>query len=196
MAVQALRTRQRLNLLATLLFAQGTPMLLMGDELGRSQHGNNNAYCQDNELSWVDWSGVTAEDRAFAELVGRLVELRRTHPLLRQTRYLHGEPTTAGLANVTWLAAEGRAMTAADWHDPHRRCFGLMLAGAGGLLAVLLNADERPHRFVLPRHGGSAGWRTRLDTADPTAAGIAANPVPLAARSLALLELAEAHPSS
>ena len=144
----------------------------MGDELGRSQHGNNNAYCQDNELSWVDWPSLTAEDRAFAELVGRLVELRRTHPLLRQARYLHGEPTDAGLANVTWLAPEGRAMTPADWHDPHRRCFGLMLAGEGGLLAVLLNADERPQRFALPRHGGSAGWRILLDTADPTAAGL------------------------
>ncbi len=136
------------------------------------------------------------EDRAFAEVVGRLVELRRTHPLLRQTRYLHGEPTDAGLANVTWLAAEGRAMTAADWHDPRRRCFGLMLAGEGGLLAILLNADQRPCRFVLPRHGGSAGWRTLLDTADPTAAGLAADPLPLAARSLVLLEVAEAQTTS
>ena len=159
-AIRRCATRQRLNLLATLLFAQGTPMLLMGDELGRSQHGNNNAYCQDNELSWVDWPSVTAEDRAFAELVGRLVELRRTHPLLRQTRYLHGEPTDAGLANVTWLAPEGRAMTPADWHDPQRRCFGLMLAGEGGVLAILLNADERLQHFALPRHGGSAGWRS------------------------------------
>ena len=119
-------------------------MLLMGDELGRSQRGNNNAYCQDNELSWVDWPSLTTEDSAFADSVGHLVDLRRTHPLLRQARYLHGEPTDAGLANVTWLAPEGRAMTPADWHDPQRRCFGLMLAGEGGVLAILLNADERP----------------------------------------------------
>ena len=100
----------------------------------------------------MDWPSLTTEDSAFADSVGHLVDLRRTHPLLRQTRYLHGEPTDAGLANVTWLAPEGRAMTPADWHDPQRRCFGLLLAGEGGVLAILLNADERPQHFVLPRH--------------------------------------------
>ena len=195
-AIQSVRARQRLNLLATLLFSQGTPMLLMGDELGRSQRGNNNAYCQDNELSWVDWPSLTTEDSAFADSVGHLVDLRRTHPLLRQTRYLHGERTDAGLANVTWLAPEGRAMTPTDWHDPQRRCFGLLLAGEGGVLAILLNADERLQHFALPRHICSTGWRVLLDTADPATAGLATGAVLLAARSLVLLQTDEIQSSS
>ena len=128
--------------------------------------------------------------------VGHLVDLRRTHPLLRQTRYLHGEPTDAGLANVTWLAPEGRAMTPADWHDPQRRCFGLLLAGEGGVLAILLNADERLQHFALPRHICSTGWRVLLDTADPAMAGLATDAVPLAARSLVLLQTDEIQSSS
>ena len=194
--IRSLRTRQRLNLLATLLFSQGTPMLLIGDELGRSQRGNNNAYCQDNELSWLDWPSVTTEDRAFAELVGRLVELRRAQPLLRQTRFLHGEPTAAGPTDVTWLAPEDRAITAVDWQDQRRRCFGLLLAGEGGVLALLLNADERPQTFALPRQDGPAGWRVLFDTAGPRGADLAADPMLLAARSLVLLQSDEAQSSS
>jgi glycogen operon protein len=189
--IRELRARQRLNLLATLLFSQGTPMLLMGDELGRTQQGNNNVYCQDNELSWVDWPGATADDRAFADLVARLVELRRTHPLLRQTRYLHGEPTADGVPNVTWLAPEGRVMTHADWHEPRRRCFGVQLGGQGWLLLVLLNADHQRHRFVLPRRQAGVAWHIHVDTADLQSIGVTEDAVPLAARSLVLLAAEE-----
>jgi glycogen operon protein len=185
--IRELRARQRLNLLATLLFAQGTPMLLMGDELGRTQQGNNNAYCQDNELSWIDWPNIAPDDRAFADLVGRLVELRRTHPLLRQTRYLHGEPTADGPPDVTWLAPEGRTMTHADWHEARRRCFGVQLAGDGRLLLILLNADAHRHRFVLPRRQGGAAWHVLVDTNEPERSGGAGDALSLAAHSLAVL---------
>jgi glycogen operon protein len=186
-AIGALRDRQRLNFLATLLFSQGTPMLLMGDELGRSQRGNNNAYCQDNELSWIDWPAVAPDDRAFADLVGTLIELRRTHPLLRQTRYLHGEPTADGRPDVTWLAPEGRTMTHADWHEARRRCFGVQLAGDVSQLLILLNADAHRHRFVLPRPPGGAAWQVLVDTAAPGRAGGAGGALSLVAHSLALL---------
>ena len=187
--IRALRTRQRLNLLATLLFSQGTPMLLMGDEFGRTQQGNNNAYCQDNELSWLDWPALSAEDRAFAELAARLIELRRTHPLLRQSHYLHGSHTDDGSPDVTWLAPEGRIMSEADWHEPGRRCFGLRLAASGRQLLLLFNAEARPHHFALPRAGDTRSWQVLVTTTDPQKVGAADDPVALAAHSLALLEL-------
>ena len=187
--IAALRTRQRLNFLASLLLSQGTPMLLMGDEFGRTQQGNNNAYCQDNELSWLDWPGRSGEDEAFADLVARLVELRRTHPLLRQSRYLHGSLTADGVPDVTWLAPEGRIMTGADWHEPGRRCFGLRLAGAGRQLLVLCNAEPRPHRFALPPAGAGRAWHVLVDTANPASDGTVADAVALTAHGLVLLEL-------
>ena len=187
--IRALRTRQRLNLLATLLFSQGTPMLLMGDEFGRTQQGNNNAYCQDNELSWLDWPALSAEDRAFAELAARLIELRRTHPLLRQSHYLHGSHTDDGSPDVTWLAPEGRIMSEADWHEPGRRCFGLRLAASGRQLLLLFNAEARSHHFALPRAGDTRSWRVLVTTTDLQKVGAADDPVALAAHSLALLEL-------
>ena len=180
-AIVALRRRQQLNLLATLLFSQGTPMLLMGDELGRTQHGNNNAYCQDNELSWIDWSSA---DRDLTGLVGRLIALRREREALRQARYLHGETTGSGLPDVTWLAPEGRAMTSEDWREPHRKCLGLLLAGDGPTLALLVNAAERDQPFVLP----ATTWRILIDTVDPKRSGSAASPLTMAGRSLVLLE--------
>ena len=179
-AILALRRRQRLNLLATLLFSQGTPMLLMGDELGRSQQGNNNAYCQDNELSWVDWQDA---DEGFAALVGRLVALRRSLPALRQDRYLHGARTASGQPDVSWLAPEGRPMRPEDWHEPQRRCLGLMLAGEGSTLALLLNAAEGVQEFALP----DGAWQLLVDTAEPDRSGPVAGPLPLAGRSVVLL---------
>ncbi len=188
-SIAALRARQRQNLLATLLFAQGTPMLLMGDELGRTQGGNNNAYCQDNELSWVDWPSLTDEDRAFAAIVARLIALRRNHPLLRQDRYLHGEPVTAhGPPDVTWLTPDGRVMTPADWQDSQRRFLGLVLADAERMVAVLLNASSGAQSFNLPN--GSA-WRVLLDTSGHDRPAPAGGTIVLGARSLVLAEMGD-----
>jgi isoamylase len=187
-AIRELRARQHRNLLATLLLAQGTPMLLMGDELGRSQRGNNNAYCQDNALSWVHWLEVTAEDRALTAFVARLVGLRRTHPLLHQARFLHGDPVGIdGPPDVAWLAPEGGPMTPDRWQDRRRRCFGLMLAGEGEPLLLLLNAAGEGSRFALPPVAGA--WRLLLDTAEPDRpSAMAADPLSLQAMSVALLQ--------
>ncbi|PJF45364.1 MAG: glycogen debranching enzyme GlgX, partial [Candidatus Thermofonsia Clade 3 bacterium] len=106
--INATRRRQMRNLLATLLVAQGTPMLLMGDEFARTQRGNNNAYCQDNEISWLDWS--RADDfPELARFLARVVALRHRHPVLRRPRFLHGrERSPDGLRDVTWIAPDGK----------------------------------------------------------------------------------------
>jgi isoamylase len=183
-AVAAVRLRQRKNLLATLLLAQGAPMLLMGDEVGRSQGGNNNAYCQDNEVSWYPWPRVGVEEEAFAAFVARLAALRREHPALRRRRFLHGrELGPLGLKDVAWLSRAGREKDLGDWGDPANLCFGLLLDGAAGpdlgpegeplageVLLLLANAGPAAVPFRLPAApggGGGAGaaWETLLDTA-------------------------------
>ena len=198
--IEAARARHRRNLLATLLLAQGTPMLLMGDETGRSQGGNNNAYCQDNITSWQDWGTVDAELMAF---VRRLAALRRDHPGLRRRRFLHGHHhDRRGLADVTWVAEDGRSKTAAQWQDPARRTLGLMLAGdaapdAGddgepetdATLLLLLNAGDAAVDWVLPVLPGAPPWRVLLDTATGDGGGAAADSgrIRVEARSLRLL---------
>ena len=195
--VLTLRRRQRRNLLCTLLLAQGTPMLLMGDEVGRTQGGNNNAYCQDNELSWVDWDDA---DGGFAAEIAALVALRRRHPVFRRARYMHGRVrSTDGRPNVTWLAVDGTPKREAHWRDPTCRAFGLLLNGeateeqdaAGKRLAddtflLLLNANARSMRFTPP----PGPWRVTLDTTQGLDVGerpLADGPLDVVERSLVLL---------
>jgi glycogen operon protein len=204
-AIEALRARQRRNLLATLFLSQGTPMLLMGDEVGRSQKGNNNAYCQDTPTSWLDWAGLAADDRAFQAFVARLARLRREHPALRRRRFLHGRAHDAkGVPDVAWLAADGQRQALRHWHDPRNRCLGVLLGGGAGpdldetgreavdaMLLLLLNAHDHAVPFAPPQVAGVAGWRLLLDTADPDGEGYR-HPtdaaLTLEARSLRLLE--------
>jgi glycogen operon protein len=167
--IRILRRRRRRSLLATLFLSQGVPMLLMGDEQGRTQRGNNNAYCQDNPTSWVRWEDLAPEDEALTGFVRRLIALRQAYPLLRRARFLHGrERNGHGLKDVTWLARDGREKNPAHWCDPANRCFGLLLADrAGGALLLLANAHRYPVPFVLPSGGHVAsGWRLLVDTAD------------------------------
>ena len=140
-------------------------MLLMGDELGRRQEGNNNAYCQDGPLSWLDWGEA---DAALLAYTRRLVALRRTRKLLRQQGFLHGQERDAqGRPDVTWLAEDGQVLSTAQWQDPGRRSLGLRLAGAGEApLLLLLNAGAGPVTFRLPDPADGGGWRRLLDTAD------------------------------
>jgi isoamylase len=182
--VNALREKQKRNLLATLFFSQGVPMLVAGDELGRTQGGNNNAYCQDNETSWLDWEGA---DRELMQFVIGLVELRKRHPSFRRRTYPKPEDTS-------WLAPEGREMLEQDWKLPYARCFGMLMVGqrlaerdehgnamVDDDLLLLLNAHHEAIEFTLP----GEGWTAVLDTAiDPPAP---AAPYPLQPRSLALL---------
>ncbi len=177
-AINALRERQIRNLLATLLLSQGTPMLLAGDEFGRSQGGNNNAYNQDNPTSWLDWdSGEHGEQRI--RFVQELTALRHRYPILRRGRYLTGElDAESGVRDVTWLNAGGVEMKGTDWHDGNLRCFGMLLDGrarATGVrrvssdssMLIILNAHHEGVGFTLPAIAGGTIWRLVFDTNAP-----------------------------
>jgi isoamylase len=166
--INSLRLRRRRNLIATLLLSQGVPMLTAGDEIGRSQGGNNNAYCQDNEISWLDWSTLV-EEGDFLRFVQALVRLRKDHPTFRRTAFFTGSKVgPGGLKDIVWLNQEGREMTEADWRDAQRHTFGARLdGGAGGeSFLLLLNASSYPQPFVLPAFAGVRGFSLAFDTAD------------------------------
>ena len=128
-AINTLRQRQMRNMLATLLLSQGTPMLLAGDEFGRTQRGNNNAYCQDNETSWLDWS-LADRHRSLIEFVQQLTSLRSKYPILRRNRFLSAEENERiGLKESTWVNATGKEMTDEEWRDEAMHCFGMLLDG-------------------------------------------------------------------
>ena len=200
------RARRKRNLLATLLFAQGTPMLLAGDEIGNSQGGNNNVYCQDNELGWINWDEVDADDLLFRDFVGRLIRLRHEHPVLRRNRFIRGEQVSPdGLKDVTWLAFDGGEMTPVKWNEGLRRTLGVMLCAAAGddierheaqsrdeTMLVLMNADPDHKDFVLPKLPGATGWQRLVDTADAELAPggrvfDCSEAYPMAGRSLAVM---------
>lgn len=173
--VRSARALRKRNLLATLMLSQGVPMLLAGDEVGNSQGGNNNAYAQDNEIGWVDWSG----DDALVGFIARLTALRRAHPVLRQRRFLHARARAAdGLMDVIWRRADGSTPRAEDWHDPAFRCLGaeLRMADQGAetppdALFVVLNAGPA---VALSLPATVPGWRLILDTTRPEAEAVPA----------------------
>jgi glycogen operon protein len=174
-AVGALRRRQMRNFLATLFLSQGTPMLVAGDEFGRTQDGNNNAYCQDNELSWLDW---TLADRNFAQVnfVRELAHLRARYPILRRSRFLSAKVNEAiGLKEITWINAGGDEMEDEHWTDERMQCFGMLLDGRAqpsgimqrgidATLLLILNAHYDLVLFKLPGHAGDERWRLLIDT--------------------------------
>ena len=173
------RRRQRAQL-ATLLLAQGVPMLLGGDELGRTQGGNNNAYCQDNDVSWYDWDGADASLVAF---VRALVALRRAHPVFRRRRWLDGTANGDGRSDVVWYRVDGRAMTPADWDAPDAHALAVYLNGAARHVEqgagepedesflTLCNAREAPQAFVLPGGLGAGPWEVCIDSVDDARVG-------------------------
>jgi len=178
--VRALRKRQMKNLLATLLLSQGTPMLLAGDEFGRTQQGNNNAYCQDNEISWVHWNHDDREQRLI-NFVRKLTGLREKYPTLRRARWLTGEYNEElEVKDVTWINTAGEEMRQDQWDDPHTRVFGMLLDGRAqetgirrrGELATLLiifNPWQDMVKFKLPAAAGGSAWTLRADTNFPDA---------------------------
>ncbi|WP_026379409.1 glycogen debranching protein GlgX [Afifella pfennigii] len=192
-AIAELRDRQRRNFILTLLLSQGTPMLLMGDEQGRSQGGNNNAYCQDNETSWMQWEGLGPRETALREFTARVVAFRRLHPLLRQTQYLHGEAVQSrGVPDVQWLKPEGGVMGEAEWQDHLRKAVGLMLSGEEATsLLILCNAAPNDTDFDLPAISGSKRWRRVIETFSGEIGGAEYEPgtrLHLPSRSMIVLE--------
>jgi glycogen operon protein len=169
--IKALRRRQRLNLLATLLLSQGTPMLLGGDEFGNSQGGNNNAYAQDNETGWTDWSGLNS-DPEFLQSVIDLVALRRDTPLLRQPAYVHGlQSNSDGMRDIEWRSANGQLLSEADWHQT--RTFSVFMAGmleeeatAGQAIALFFNASDEEVEFRLPFNAPGTGWQLAFSSGE------------------------------
>jgi glycogen operon protein len=171
--IRATRGRVARALLATLMVAQGTPMLLAGDEMGRSQRGNNNAYCQDNEVSWLDWSLLEgAEGAAMARFAARLAEIRAAHPSLRHESFLHGDSEPLpGIPDIAWFAADGRPLSPEAWERPEERMLALRRcvrdAGAVDATLVLVNAAAEACDIRLP--APLLPWRLLLCTAEPEA---------------------------
>jgi glycogen operon protein len=163
------------------LLSQGVPMLLAGDELGNGQEGNNNAYCRDDAIGWIDWPDMNtdADADALLRFVRRLITIRRTHRCLRRSHFLAGRPIDGALKDVTWLAPEGREKTESDWNYPDARCLSFMLAGddspdgedgAGDPLLVVLNAHHEAMSYILPSAASVRAWRVVLDTTTATGA--------------------------
>ncbi len=173
-AILDLRRRQQRNILATLLLAQGTPMMLAGDEIGNSQGGNNNAYCQDNATGWIDWNAGEGGQDLFA-FARYLVELRRAHPALRRDRFLTGSLAEDGvLKDVTWLVPDGREKSEHDWNYPDARTLSFLLAGgaakeaeADDPLFVALNAHAEALAYRIPTVKNVTEWECVLDTSLP-----------------------------
>ncbi len=194
--MRALRDRLRRAAVTTLMVSHGTPMLLMGDEVGRSQRGNNNAYCQDNEISWLDWS--TPRDPHFTDFLRGLVMIRKSRPLLRPAKFRHGHPAgEAGFPDVVWLKPDGGRMGGADWGNGANGELGLMLSGAGERsLLLLFNPAAEEIAFRLPDRGEPVRWRALVDSAAaeiaPEREAIAAGEtLPVPPRAVLVLETLE-----
>jgi isoamylase len=188
--INALRARQQRNFLTTLFLSQGVPMLASGDEIGKTQHGNNNAYVQDNPTSWLDWE-LDPGKRDLLAFTRRLAELRRAHPVFRRRGFLHGEKVgESALRDVTWLTPEGREMSGDDWHAAARPALGMLLGGdaigwtdlaADGMnvpvmddsFLLFFNADAGPLSFHIPESAARAShaWEAVVDTAEPDCEG-------------------------
>jgi glycogen operon protein len=167
-------------MLATLLFSQGTPMMLGGDEFGRTQHGNNNAYCQDDDISWFDWSFGDDANELIA-FTKRLINLRQAYPTLRRSRFLTGQLDEAlGVRDVAWINANGSEMKDSDWKDASMKCFGMLVDGRAqktGIkrrgddktVLIVINSFENMVDFTMPKSEGADSWSLLVDTNMPDA---------------------------
>jgi glycogen operon protein len=204
--VEAVRAaRQRRNLIATLMLSAGVPMLSGGDEIVRTQFGNNNAYCQDNEISWTSWPS-TPEQREMLHFTQRVIKIWKEHPVLRRRKFFQGRRIRgAEVVDIAWLDPAGAEMTDQMWGSPDERVLGVRLNGdaiqevnergervTGASLLLMFNAGPQPVSFVLPAISAWERWATLLDTADPWALPrrlSAGERYELQARSMAALEL-------
>jgi glycogen operon protein len=180
----ALRERQKRNFLATLLLSQGVPMIAHGDELSRTQAGNNNVYCQDNELSWIDWKGAR-EHAVLTEFTTRLIALRAEHPVFRRRRFFQGRPIRgSSIEDIAWLRPDGQQMTNQDWETGFAKSVAIFLNGQGipepddlgqpitdDSFLLLVNAYHQAVSFTPPDRDYGQVWEIVVDTADPLLAG-------------------------
>jgi glycogen operon protein len=187
-AISELRARQKRNFLVTLFLSQGVPMLLAGDEMGRTQGGNNNAYCQDSSVSWLDW-GVAAAEQDLLQFTETLAGLRRDHAVFRRRRFFTGQVPGGEKGDIVWLTPAGGVMTDEDWGASYAKSLAVFLNGdaisepdpRGGKISddsflLLFNAHSNPLTFTLPEAGYAAGWEVVIDTAHPGRPGKAHPP--------------------
>jgi isoamylase len=205
LAIDALRAQQKRNFMATLLLSQGVPMLLAGDEIGHTQRGNNNAYCQDNEISWIDWSEASNSGGLVA-LVQKVIALRSNHPVFRRRNFFQGRAIKgAGVKDILWLRPDGREMTDEEWNQEYARMLGVFFSGSAvdeidergqrvtdENFLLLMNAHHEVVPFLLPTTAPGMRWLALIDTSCQTSRspGVqyeAGTPYALQARSLALL---------
>jgi glycogen operon protein len=203
--IVAQREQQMRNFMATLLLSQGTPMILSGDEFGHSQQGNNNAYCQDNEISWLDWPHQP-KAQATLGFLRRVIGFRRQHPVLRRTQFMHGRVKSSdGIKDITWYTPQGTEKTSEQWNDQQARCLGVLLNGwanppidpegvvlSDDLLLIVLNSHNETVEFTLPPLSNVSSWARQLDTTQPSYdPGLSPLPAgsmfPMAARSVLVL---------
>jgi len=206
--INALRERQKRNFLATLFVSQGVPMLCGGDEFGRTQNGNNNAYCQDNEISWLNWQKRDEKQQVLLEFTKRMIQLRRDHPVFRRPKFFQGRRIRGSeIKDVMWFNPGGNEMSDEEWASPFARCFGMLLSGdtidvlsftgepiRDDTFLFLINAHYEPIPFLLPGQE-HLEWQLILDTA--TDEGFLAEPkkfasgddVPVVDRGACLLKL-------
>ena len=205
-AIIEARARQMRSFFATLFLSQGVPMMLAGDEIGRTQAGNNNAYCQDNALSWVSWN-LTPPQQSLLDFVRALIAHRHAHPILRRRHFFEGRRLMAGMEkDITWFDANGEEMTSAGWGDAERRTLGMRLFGIDldepdvrgvpfieDVLFVLFHASDTPTTFMLPACPADAHWVLLLDTAMSTT-GSTAPLITLTTRTTPSIQSASAYP--
>jgi isoamylase len=203
--VKMLRARQKRNFLATLLLSQGVPMLLAGDAIGHTQQGNNNAYCQDNEISWINWT-LSPDDEELLNFTRRIIALRKNHPVFRRRNFFQGRAIKgAEVKDILWLRPDGMEMTDEEWKQDSARSLGVLLSGKGlqeqddrghpitdETFLLLLNAHHEQISFHLPNASSDAGWVPVVDTScqtsdHPDVQYANENPYPLQARSLVVL---------
>ncbi len=197
--VQRLRDRMMKNMLATLAFSQGVPMISHGDEIGRTQNGNNNAYCQDNDISWLHWD-LDDSRRDLLEFARKVFAITRTNPLFRRRRFFAGGAISGGVKDVSWIRPDGGEMTLEDWGNPKSHILGMLIPGEasddvdergrpnrGQSLLLLLNASNRSHKFALPALPQKGHWQEVVNTAQATQRIQKGNGINVAPHSLVLL---------
>ena len=201
--INALRAQQRRNFMATLLLSAGVPMILAGDESGHSQQGNNNAYCQDNELTWLNWD-LSQEQQAFLRFVRQVIALRRAEPVFQRRKFFQGRHVDgADVPDISWFQPSGEEMSDETWGAGFSQCLGVRFPGdligdvnergepiVGNSIVLLVNAHHEPIPFTLPLRGESEDWERLIDTADPAAEPAkysGSEPYTIQGRSMALL---------
>jgi glycogen operon protein len=198
--IRGLRLRSMRNFLATLAFSQGVPMISHGDEIGRTQRGNNNAYAQDNEISWVDWE-LEDWQQDLLSFTRRLFAIRHANPVLRRRSFFSGRPVSAaGAKDLTWLRPDGGELADGDWHDPDARTLGMLISGEasdetdergrpvrGDTMLLILNGSEKRVAFTLPEVAGEGEWVELVDTSSRDVRALGEGPVQVTPNSLVLL---------